>query len=266
MTSYQAPPSTAPVKSAMRTLDILELVVRQSRAMAANEIAAALAIPVSSMAYLLTTLVERGYLERSGRHYGPGPALARLNPDSREPTLAERVAPLVRSLRAQLNETSGFFVRRGFEIEAVASEIGLHALRYTLEVGQRAPLHSFSAGKALLATLDDAEFEHYLAAAQRTAFTPNTLVDADALRTEIAEVRESGIARTREEHTPGIFGIGHAVVVDGTALGAFSVAIPAARFDAAIEDRAIRLLQRAAELLKTAGVSPEAPGASEGLS
>lgn len=237
------------VKSAMRTLDILEFVVRQSRPLAAHEIAAALAIPVSSLAYLLSTLCERGYLERSGRSYSPGPGLARLHPLSAEPTLAERVAPLVRTIRIQLNETAGFFIRRGFEIETLASETGLHALRYTLEIGQRAPLHSFAAGKALLATMSEVELDDYLRAVPRLAFTAYTLAEADALRAEIAAIRTSGIARTQEEHAPGIIGIGRAAISGGGALGAFSVAIPIARFNEDVEARAIKLLCRSAELL-----------------
>lgn len=248
----EAAPAT--VKSAMRTLDILEFVVQQRRPMAAHEIATALSIPVSSLAYLLATLCERGYLERSGRSYGAGPALARLHPLSVEPTLAERVQPLVRTLRIQLNETAGFFVRRGFEIEALASEIGLHALRYTLEVGQRAPLHSFAAGKALLASMAPAELDEYLAEAPRHEFTPHTVAEGDALRAEIAAVRESGISRTQEEHAPGIIGIGRAAIAgDGVAIGAFSVAIPIARFTEEVEARAIKLLCRSAELLAASG-------------
>ncbi len=255
-----APPAT--VKSAMRTLDILEFLVRQRRPLAAHEVATALSIPVSSLAYLLSTLCERGYLERVGRAYRPGPALARLHPLSAEPTLAERVGPLVRTLRIQLNETAGFFVRRGFEIEALASEIGLHALRYTLEIGQRAPLHSFAAGKALLATMPPAELDDYLAAAPRTEFTSHTLAEAEALRAEIAAIRASGIARTQEEHAPGIIGIGRAAIgADGVAIGAFSVAIPVARFDEDVEERAIKLLSRSAELLAASdgGPSPASP-------
>jgi len=240
--------SSPTVKSAMRTLDILEFLVGQNRPMPAHEIATSLAIPVSSLAYLLTTLVDRGYLLRTDRRYAPGPALRRLG-EGVAPTLTERAAPLVKALRIQLNETAGFFVRRGTEIEAVVSEIGVHALRYTLEVGQRAPLHSFSAGKALLATFDDEAFEAYLAAAPRAAFTANTLSSADDLRAEIAEIRRTGIARTREEHTPGIMGLGRAIVADGAVLGALSVAVPAARFDAAFEARAIELLTRTAALL-----------------
>lgn len=64
----------------MRTLDILELLVSQGQPLAAHEIASALAIPVSSLSYLLTTLADRGYIARTGRQYGPGEGLIRLQP------------------------------------------------------------------------------------------------------------------------------------------------------------------------------------------
>jgi len=236
------------VKSAVRTLRILETVVAQGRPMAAHEIATALAIPVSSLAYLLNTLIGLGYLHRDGRRYLPGEALARLNPEG-VPDLAEMVGPLVRSIRDQLNETVGFFVARGFMIEAVASETGLHALRYTQEIGRPLPMHAFSAGKALLALFDEEGLSEYLAGAELSAFTPNTITDAGRLRAELDEIRRTGIARTREEYNQGIYSLGKAALRDGVALGAFSIAIPAARFDERLEAAGIELLDRAAELL-----------------
>jgi IclR family acetate operon transcriptional repressor len=247
--------SPAAVKSAMRTLDILELLVQQKRPMAANEIAASLAIPVSSLAYLLATLVDRGYLQRSGRFYLPGEGLSRLTAASAQPSLADRTAPIVRSLRLQLNETATFFVRRGWEIEALTSETSQQDLRYALDAGQRGPMYSFSAGKALLATFDDAELEEYLETVPRPAFTPETITDADELRKEVETVRRAGIAHTHEEHTPGIISIGCAAVVDGVALGAFGIAIPVARFNAAVDAKAVKLLRRSVELLRS-GMTP----------
>jgi len=251
MTVVSDAPAT--VKSAMRTLDILEFLSAQGRPMAAHELATALAIPISSLSYLLATLLERGYLARSGRLYAPGPALARLQPGAALPSLAERVAPIVRSLRKQLNETAGFFVGHADSVEALVSEIGMHALRYTIDVGQRAPLHAFSSGKALLATWSDAELDRYLAETKREAFTPNTIVGAAPLRAEIEEIRRTGIARTREEHTPGIMGVGRAAIVGGVALGAFSIAMPLARFSPDVEKKAIDLLVRATDLLSQGG-------------
>jgi IclR family acetate operon transcriptional repressor len=240
-----------PVKSALRTLDIIEYVVARDRPVVAQEVAAVLAIPVSSLSYLLTTLVDRGYLARAGRRYTPGPGLARLQTRASGMALAERVAPLVRALRLQLNETTSFFIRKGWEVEALVTESSEHALRYAVQMGTSTALHGFAAGKAILATLPDAEFEAYLDETQRVAFTPATITSSAELRREIAEIRRTGIARTREEHTPGIQGIARAVMIGGEALGAFSVAIPSVRFNPAVEDNAAELLRRTAILLET---------------
>ncbi len=241
------PPAT--VKSAMRTLDIIEYVVSRGRPLVAQEISGALGIPVSSLSYLLGTLVERGYLARAGRRYATGPGLERLQTHAPAFTLAETVAPLVRTLRIQLNETVSFFVRRGWEVEALVTETSEQALRYAVQTGAHTPLHGFSAGKALLAAMDDAELDRYFTETERVAFTPTTIISEPAIRAEIAEIRRTGIARTREEHTPGIHGMGRVARIDGEVVGAFSVAIPAVRFDEEIEHRAAQLLERAGDLL-----------------
>jgi len=245
--SDPAPPAT--VKSAMRTLDIIEYVVSRGRPLVAQEIATALSIPVSSLSYLLGTLVERGYLAREGRRYTAGPGLERLQAHTPTFTLAEAVAPLVRTLRIQLNETASFFVRRGWEIEALVTETSEQALRYAVRTGTLAPLHVFAAGKALLAAMDDGELDLFFAQTRLQAFTATTIVAEDELRREIAEIRETGLAHTREEHTPGIHGLARVVRIDGDVVGAISVAIPVVRYDAIIERRAADLLLRTAELL-----------------
>ncbi|HWJ71334.1 MAG TPA: IclR family transcriptional regulator [Sphingobium sp.] len=243
----KAEPSS--VKSATRTLDILEFVVGSGRPVSAAEIASALSIPVSSLSYLLATLIERGYLTRNGRSHLPGPALSRLNPGEAAGALSDRVSPVVRSVSLQLNETVSFFVRHGLEMEAIAGEVAPQALRYTIEVGRLVPLHAFAAGKAILATFDEEELARYFAASNRAAFTAYTLTSEAELREELARVARTGVSRTEEEYTPGIIGIGRAVWLGGMALGAISVAIPAARTSAALEERAMELLKRAADAL-----------------
>ncbi len=238
------------VKSATRTLDILEFVVAQGRPVSAAEIAATLRIPISSLSYLLGTLIERGYLTRSGRMHSPGPALARLQVAEPAALLVDRVAPRVRSLSMQLDETAAFFVRHGHEMEAIASEVSAQPLRYNVEVGRLLPLYAFSAGKAILATFGEAELDDYFRAVELKAFTPQTVTDEAALREELRRIGPHGLARTGEEYTPGIIGIGKAVLTaDGTLLGAISMAIPMARATPMLEERAALLVVRASDAL-----------------
>jgi IclR family acetate operon transcriptional repressor len=238
------------VKSATRTLDIIEYVVGQSRPLVAQEIAVALAIPVSSLSYLLATLVERGYLTRDGRRYSAGPGLERLQAKNGGPSLVEQALPVVRTVRVQLNETTSFFVRSGWEVEAIVTESSEQALRYSINTGQRLPMHALAGGKALLAALPDAELDRYFAESERVRFTPATVTTEKALRRELAEIRRTGLAITDEEYSLGIRGIGRVVTVAGQPIGSLSVGIPKARFDAAMLGRAKDAINRASEMLE----------------
>jgi IclR family acetate operon transcriptional repressor len=216
----------------------------------AQEIAVALGIPVSSLSYLLGTLVERGYLARDGRRYSAGPGCSGCRRASGGFSLAERAAPLVRTLRVQLNETTSFFIRHGWEVEALVTESSEQALRYAVPTGNRLQMHALASGKALLAALSDDDLDRYFAEAERTRYTASTVVSEKALRKEIAQIRKDGFSFTDEEFSLGIVGIGRAVTIAGEPVGALSVAIPKARIDEAMRRRAMDLLERTAGLAR----------------
>ena len=248
-----SPPATTgtstPVKSALRTLDVIEFVVAHRQGVVAQEIAGALGIPVSSLSYLLTTLADRGYLVREGRRYLPGPGLDRLRAPQGSLSLAERVAPLVRALKGELNETAAFMVQRGWEVESLVTEASDQALRYAVDPGTRRPLHALAAGKVILAGLSEADLARYFAETTRAAFTAATRTSEADLHADIAHAQARGFAVAREEATAGIVGTAAPVRVDGELIGVFSVAVPAVRFDAALETRVRQALLRAAGAL-----------------
>ena len=248
----QPGPSQAQVKSATRTLDIIEYVVAHPRPLVAQEIATALGIPVSSLSYLLATLVDRDYLVREGRRYSPGPGLQKLQMQAEAYTLADRAAPLVRTLRVQLNETTSFWVREGWEVEALVTESSEQALRYAVPTGNRLPMHPLASGKALMAKLSDEQLKRYFAETERQRYTPQTVTNEKALRKDIEQIRETGFSTTDEEFSLGIVGIGRAVTMGGETVGALSVAIPKVRCDDAARRRIEDLLERTAGLLETA--------------
>ncbi len=246
------PLNASQVKSATRTLDIIEYVVAHPRPLVAQEIATALGIPVSSLSYLLATLVERDYLVREGRRYSPGKGLEKLQLHGTPFSLADRAAPLVRTLRQQLNETSSFFVREGWEIEALVTESSHQALRYAVPTGDRLPMHALASGKALLAGLSADELDRYFAESERRKFTPSTVTEEKALRRQLDEIRAGGFATTDEEFSLGIVGIGRMVTIAGEPAGSLSVAIPKVRCDEAMRQRVMDMLARTAELLDSA--------------
>ncbi|RYE00715.1 MAG: IclR family transcriptional regulator [Sphingomonadales bacterium] len=233
----------------MRTLDIIEFVVAHPDGVVAQQVSAALSIPVSSLSYLLATLCERNYLRREGRLYVAGDGLDRLRRPAASMTIEERVGPQVSALRRALNETTSFFVLAGWELEARVTETADQALRYSISVGARAPLHCLAAGKAMLATFDETTLDRYFAESERAIFTPKTMGDERLLRREIASVRKSGWAFTDEEFTLGVCGLARAVVIDGAPVGALAVALPKLRYTDAVKGEIMERLSAASATL-----------------
>ncbi|OBH93541.1 IclR family transcriptional regulator [Mycobacterium scrofulaceum] len=147
------------------------------------------------------------------------------------PTI-ERVA------RATDGETVDLSVLRGQRMWFVDQLESSHRLRAVSAVGVRFPLESTANGKAALAALDDADAESVI-----SRLGPKV---ADRLRAEVAEIRRTGIAFDRDEHTPGISAAAIARRTVGDNVVAISVPAPTERF-AEKERRIVDALRAAAE-------------------
>ncbi|MBX9981736.1 MULTISPECIES: IclR family transcriptional regulator [Mycobacterium] len=135
-------------------------------------------------------------------------------------------------------ETVDLSVLRGQRMWFVDQIESSHRLRAVSAVGIRFPLAGTANGKAALAALDDAEAQAALAR------MPQEL--AAALRSEIDEIRSTGIAFDRDEHTPGISAAAIARRSVGDNVIAISVPTPTERF-AEKQDQIVAALRAAAE-------------------
>jgi len=147
------------------------------------------------------------------------------------PTI-ERVA------RATDGETVDLSVLRGQRMWFIDQVESSHRLRAVSAVGMRFPLESTANGKAALAALDDADAQLVLA-----RFSHDV---AERLRGEISEIRRTGIAFDRDEHTSGISAAAIARRTQGDGVVAISVPAPTGRF-CEKEQRITAALRRAAD-------------------
>ena len=131
-------------------------------------------------------------------------------------------ATIERVARATDGETVDLSVLRGQRMWFVDQIESSHRLRAVSAVGVRFPLESTASGKAALAALDDAD-----AQAAISRFSPEV---AARLRGEIAEIRRTGIAFDRDEHTLGISAAAIARRAVGDNVVAISVPAPTERF------------------------------------
>jgi DNA-binding IclR family transcriptional regulator len=225
-------PSIRKVKSADRTLDLLETLAGSLSPLSATEISTALEIPKSSLFHLLGTLEERGYLNQDNHAgYTLGPAAARLaSAAMSEPSVLTVLESVLDELRDAINESCSFNVEKGDEVEVVATRAGRNALTYTMQVGDLAPLYAVSSGKIFLANKTRDWFDAYLDRVRFERFTPNTIQSHERLLREIERTRTEGIGFVEEEFTPGIIGMGAVVRQHGQIVGAINVAVPSPRF------------------------------------
>lgn len=102
-------------------------------------------------------------------------------------------------------------------------------LRAVSSVGALFPAYCTANGKALLALLPEERVKRLLPETFEQ-LTPNTLRTRAELLEELREIRESGVAYDREEHTVGIAAVGVTFPDVGGQAVAMTVPVPALRF------------------------------------
>lgn len=245
---------TEGVKSALRVLDIFELLAQFPDGISLSEISTRLAIPKSSVHGLLATLLGRGYL-RAGRHdhtYRLGARLFELG--SRYMAGADLLTEgqeVVRATAHACDETVHLAILDGDEVLYIAKQEGTSTVRMVSAVGKRFPAYGTGVGKMLLSALPPEELERLYPRNRVLApITASTIVDAVAFRRELAETRARGYATDCEESTPGLCCIA-APVFDGVGAmaAAISISVPTVRFTAERQPGLRLLVQQSADRL-----------------
>jgi DNA-binding IclR family transcriptional regulator len=225
--------STGAVKSADRTIELLELLAGYSEPLTLSEIHRELAYPKSSLFVLLRTLVARGWVEadRRGTGYSIGVRALLVGTSylDRDPVI-RAATRMLEELRTEVNETVHLARLDGADVVYLASRESAHHLRLTSRVGRRVPAHATALGKALLAGRSDAEVDALLPA-KLEPLTPQTVTDRDALFAELALVRERGYATERGQNTPGLGCFAVALEYRLPPIDAISCSVPYARLD-----------------------------------
>jgi len=216
-----------------RAFAILDLLAEDGGELGGAELSARLNLHKSTAHRLLTVLERNCYVDRSPANgkYRLGwklidlgmRAIARLD-------VRELARPKLERLMDETGETAHLGVLRKGEVVSVANVQSRRSLRTPATVGQRAPAHCSSQGKAILAFLSPEDFKEFVQTYGLKAYTGNTLTRSAALRAELERIRQQGYAVDNEEFEQGLKCIG-APVRDhsGEVVAAISIAGPASR-------------------------------------
>ncbi len=217
------------VQAIARSGAILRALERTPQGLALGELAAAVELPKSTVHRLTAALAEEDLVAQdAGGRVWLGGGIARLAGAGRE-ALADRLRPLLLDLRRELDETVDLAVLDGAGARFVDQLPAPRRLRAASAVGEVFPLHCTANGKALLAAMPE-ERALALLPSQLPPLTPQTIVSHEALRAELARIRDEGVAFDREEHTEGICAVGAAISDSVAPVAAVSVPVPTQRF------------------------------------
>jgi DNA-binding IclR family transcriptional regulator len=239
-----------PVKSAYRTIDLLEALAEASGPLTLTQLQHRLAIPKSSLHGLLTTLTARGWVEETPGGYGIGLRALRTGAAylDRDPVV-RAAGPVLMALQRQLDETIHLARLDGPNVVYLASRESPHHLRVTSRIGHRLPAHATALGLALLATRSREEVEALLPDTL-TALTPGTVTDRDELDAELTQTRERGWANESGQNTPGLCCFAVAIPSTHPANYALSCSIPIARLTPEHQRAVVAALTEGADELR----------------
>ena len=246
----------APVKSAERTLKVIDLLAGARDGLSFTEIQTVTGWPRSSTYNLLRTLTSTGHLEfdeadhlyRIGlRLWEAGQAYVRTH------DLGRTARRYLESASKSLDETVQLAVRDGQDVVYIAKVEAHHALQLVSDIGSRLPAHATGLGKALLAWCDPEEVELLYDGVDLAALTAQTITDKRMLMRELRATRERGYAIDLGEITDGIYCIATPVFGhDGSIVAAMSTSVPEPRVDDSKRARMVTVLTEQAQQLSAA--------------
>ncbi len=221
------------VQTLDRSLDVLEVLAQAEEALGVTEIGNRISLHKSTVHRILHTLCHRGYVEkvRDNDRYQLGIKIVELGIRFFNDLEIRKVAsPVLNDLAKLLDEVVHLVLPNEGEVVYIDKAESSHVVSMHSKVGRRAPMHCTAVGKALLSTLPEEEVRHILETKGMTRYTPNTIVEPDALMVYLREIKVSKISVETEENEIGIICLGTPVFdYSGHAIGAISVSGPAAR-------------------------------------
>jgi DNA-binding IclR family transcriptional regulator len=219
--------------TALKALSVLDFVGEQRRPVSVLEVAEAIEADRATAYRMLMTLVQAGYVARSGdksyRLSFKPLTLARylVGEDER----AQHIIETLRAISDATGETVHYSVLERDTAVLVFRAKGTQRVAVDFQIGDRSPLHCTSIGKVLLA-YQDARLVEQVIAKGLPKIAPKTITGGDALRRALARVRAQGYAFDDLEFAPDMRCVAVPVFEkNGEVPGGIAISGPASRFE-----------------------------------
>ncbi len=192
-----------------KCFSILALMAEAKRPFGFNEIVKNLGLNKSTVFNILHTLNDLDVLEK-----GPD-GLFRLGTGlfilghaaAGGSELIQTVHPYLEAINHDFKLSTFFGILSGREVIILDKADRAHRIKLSSEIGMRIPIFAGVAGKALLSQLPEIDIDEILSENTPKRYTPRTIIDKDAYKKEILNVKKTGIAYDREEYIEGLIAV-----------------------------------------------------------
>jgi DNA-binding IclR family transcriptional regulator len=228
-----APKMARIVKSAARTIDLLEFLALSPSGVTLSVMSEHLGIPISSMHGLVATLEDREYLVRdpSSFRYRLGPGFTRLTAsDGSNIDLVLLGAQVMDRMQKACEEAITMSVLQNDKIVFISNRSATSIVQAVNSVGTSLPAHATGSGKVILAHLPEDEFERIYPDHDLPPQTARTIQTKEVLRTILEEIKSKGYAYDEEESEKGVWAVASCIRnAAGYPRAALSIVVPAIR-------------------------------------
>lgn len=243
------------VQAVTNAIRVLEELGDSNHEQSIAELCSKLELTKSNVAKLVATLEMFGYVDCNSYtgNYRLGIKTFQISQSYiNKLNLTEVALPIQKSLCARVNESIYVSVLRRENIVYLSVVETDSPVRVTPRIGNIGPAYATATGKAQLAFIDERELEQ-MYSDKFKEYTKNTIKSLDALKEELATIRERGYALDNEEYEYGVRCVAAPVKnFMGQVIAALSVTAPVERLDnSTIQKLILPELIEAANLLST---------------
>lgn len=196
------------IQSVDRAITVLEVLAAEKNGCGVSELARATGLHKTTVFRLLSTMMNRGYVEK-----GPKSDDYRLstrflllsNAILDRMDLRNIARPYIKELSSKTKEVVHLAILDEGEVVYIDKvESPDHSIRIYSQIGKRSPVHCTALGKVFLTGVSSSEVEKIIAEKGLAKFTPKTITSLEQLRQEIAVTAKRGYGYDEMEHEEGI--------------------------------------------------------------
>lgn len=181
------------IKSAGRSLEVLELFRDVKKPLRLTDIAEALSLPQSSASMLLRSLIKMGYLIRHDRSYAPSMRITLLGSWLNDSMFATgNLMGLIAELSRLTGDTVILATRNSLHVEVLAVEQGAMDSLHHTRPGDARPLTRAMMGHMMLSTMNRHEVESLVLRINAEQKRPERRVKLQSLLPVLDRIRQNG--------------------------------------------------------------------------